>query len=241
MKSSPLILLALAISCCPSLADENDRFIEFPEPPAKTRTYDLHSVQILQPGRFTILSTSIDDPDVLRFELKALDNLRSYCKRPDGSYPPPANLFTLGPPDLPLKDVEVKSSQTQSVGRTRYFKSATWAYPYKRLAIEDHGKFLPDEAYFFCKDGTATDEWELYLKKRAPIINGTREKELFDCKRALKGHFVTLNEDSGEPIQFWPDDPAKIQLDPVTPSSYNDLWYRGVCLRVMHEKPYTSE
>ena len=101
MKLSPLIFSVLLIACGPSLADDNERFVEFPWFAGKTRTYDLRTVQIIQPGRFTILSTSIDDGDVMKFRLKALDTLRSYCKRPDGSYPPPTDLFILGPPDLP--------------------------------------------------------------------------------------------------------------------------------------------
>ena len=104
MKMSSLIISVLLITCCSSLADENERFVEFPWPGGKTRTYDLSTVQMIQPGRFTILSTSIDDADVMKFELKALYTLRSYCKRSDGSYPPPTDLFTLGPPDLPDKE-----------------------------------------------------------------------------------------------------------------------------------------
>jgi hypothetical protein len=152
MKLLALIFSVLVIACCPSLATEDERFVEFPEPPAKTRTYDLRSVHMIQPGRFTILSTSIDDPDVMRFELSALDSLRSYCKGPDGSYPPPTNLFTLGPPDLPIKNIEVKSTQSKDFGGISQYKSATWPYPYKKLAIEDHGKFFPEEAHFACKD-----------------------------------------------------------------------------------------
>jgi hypothetical protein len=103
MKLPPLTFSILLLACCSALADENERFIEFPWPGGKTRTYDLRTIQMIQPGRFTILSTSIDDADVMKFELKALDTLRSYCKRPDGSYPPPTDLSTLGPPDLPIK------------------------------------------------------------------------------------------------------------------------------------------
>jgi hypothetical protein len=239
MKLSPLILSVLLIACCPSLADQDGRFVEFPELPAKTRIYDLHTVQMIQPGRFTILSTSIDDADVMRFELKALYTLRSYCKRPDESYPPPTDLFTLGPPDLPIKSIEVRSSQTK-LGQ---FKSATWHYPYKRLAIEDRdGTFVQDEAYFYCKDAVhQKDEGELYLKQRTSITNGSQTKELFDCKRGLRGNFVTLDEEPAGPDRFWPSDPAKVHTDVVTPHSYSDLWYRGVCLRVMHETPYSPK
>jgi hypothetical protein len=234
MKLSPLIFSVLLITCCPSLADENERFVEFPWPGGKTRTYDLRTIQMIQPGRFTILSTLIDDADVMKFELKALDTLRSYCKRSDGSYPPPPDLFTLGPPDLPIKSIQVESPQTK-------FKSATWYYPYKKFALEDPGEFVQEEAYFFCRDGTSRNEGDLYLKKRTAITNGVRTKELFDCKRDLRGDFVTLDDEVSGPNQFWPSDPAKVHMDVVRPHSNGDLLYQGVCLRVMHEKPYSPE
>jgi hypothetical protein len=78
MKLPSLIFSVLLVACCPLLADQNERFVEFPEPTGKTRTYDLRTVQIIQPGRFTIVSTSIDDADVMKLELKVLDTLRSY-------------------------------------------------------------------------------------------------------------------------------------------------------------------
>jgi hypothetical protein len=150
MKLSPLIFLVLLIAVCPSLADQNERFVEFLWVEGKTRTYDLRTVQMIQPGRFTILSTSIDDGDVMRFELAALHTLQNYCnKRPDGNYPPPTDVFTLGPPDLPIKDIEVKSSQTK-LGQ---FKSANWRYPYKRFAIEDRGEFSQKPIFLPAKMG----------------------------------------------------------------------------------------
>ena len=243
MKLSPLIFSVLLIACGPSLAAEDERFVEFRELPAKTRTYDLRSVQMIQPGRFTILSTSIDDPDVMRFELKALDTLRNYCKRADGSYPAPTDLFTLGPPDLPIKNIEVKSYQSESAGSIRQSKSAAWHYPYKRLAIEGRGGFSQDEVDFFCKDtiNPKKDEEE-YSKQRKSITNGTTEKELFDCKRGLRGHFVTFEDEPvNSPHRFWPSDPTNVHMDTLTPHSYNDTWYQGICLRVTHEKPYSPE
>lgn len=218
-------------------ADENERFVEFPWFAGKTHTYDLRTVQMIQPGRFTALSTSIDDADAMKFELKALDALRSYCKRPDGSYAPPTDIFTLGPPDLPIKDVEVKSSQTK-LGQ---FNSANWRYPYERFAIEDREGFLQNLVFFFCKDGLRTDEGDLYRKKRASITNGDQTKELFDCKRGLRGDFATLDDEPPGPDRFWPSDPAKVDMYAVRPHSNGDLIYHSICLRVMHEKPYSPE
>jgi len=233
MKLSPLVFWLLLITCSTSSADENERFVEFPWLEGKTRIYDLRTIQMIQPGRFTILSTSIDDANVMTFELKALNTLRSYCKRSDGSYPPPTDLFTLGPPDLPIKNIEVKSSQTK-LGQ---FKSATWSYPYKKFAIEDPGEFVQEEDYFYCRDGTTRNEGDLYLKKRASITNGEQTKEMFDCKRGLRGDFVTLDDETPGPDRFWPSDPAKVGMDVVRPHSNGDLLYQSICLRVMHEKP----
>jgi hypothetical protein len=238
MKLSPLIFSILIIACCPLLAAQNERFVEFEEYPAETRIYDLSTVQIIQPGRFTIRSTSIDHADVMKFELKVLDALRSDCKRPDGNYPAPTTLFTLGPPDLPTKDIDVKSSQT----KYGQYKSAGWEYPYKRFAIEDRGEFSQKEATFFCKDGISRkDEGELYLKQRRSITNGKQNKELFDCKRGLWGDFVTIDVEASEPARFWPSDPAQVNVNVVRPHSYVDLWYQGICLNVMHEKPYSPD
>src|SRR3974377_1519425 len=85
------VLISLMV-CCPSLADQNERFVEVSECclPGKTRIYDLQTVHMIQPGRFTILRTQIDEGDLMTLELKVLDTLRrDYCKRPDGKYPPP--------------------------------------------------------------------------------------------------------------------------------------------------------
>jgi hypothetical protein len=81
----------------------------------------------------------------------------------------------------------------------------------------------------------------LYLKQRRSITNGSQTKDLFDCKRGLWDHFVTLDNEPGEPLKFWPADPAELHLSVVRPGSYIDLWYSGVCQRVMHEKPYSPE
>jgi hypothetical protein len=77
---------------------------------------------MIQPGKFTIMSTSVDDADVIKLELKALDTLRNFCKRPDGKYPPPTDLFTLGPPDTPIKTIDVETRATQVAGKSRSSK-----------------------------------------------------------------------------------------------------------------------
>ena len=125
MKQSPLIFLMTLIGCFQSLADQdNKRFVEF-QGLGSTETYDLSTVQMLQPGRFTIVSTRIDDADVMKSELKVLDTLRTYCKQPDGKYPAPTDFFALGPPDLPIATIDVKSYSSGP-------KYVYWYYPYDR-------------------------------------------------------------------------------------------------------------
>ena len=138
---------------------------------------------------------------------------------------------------LPIKNIEVKSSQTKSGP----YKSATWRYPYKRLADEYRGDFFQWPITFFCKDGIRRMEGELYLKARTSITNGKQTKELFDCRRGLVGEFDTIPNEPSGPDRFWPPDPAKVDMNVVRPHSNGDVVYQGICLRVMHEKPYSPE
>ncbi|MGA7308951.1 MAG: hypothetical protein WBX05_08385, partial [Pseudolabrys sp.] len=88
------------------------RFLEVPGS-GDTTTFDLNTVQKMQPGRFTIISTSIDEPDVMKFRLRALDVVRSYCAFADGKYPAPADLLTLGTADKSVENIEVKNKFVQ--------------------------------------------------------------------------------------------------------------------------------
>ncbi len=67
------------------------------------------------------------------------------------------------------------------------------------LPIEDHGKFFPEEGYLVCKDGRR-DEWELFREKQKSITDGQRNKELFDCKRALWGYHESSLIKSGRTL-----------------------------------------
>jgi hypothetical protein len=155
-----LVFLMSLFACCPSVAAQNERFVEFPYGWDQTLTYDLRTVQMIQPGRFTIVRTTMDNADLMRFELKALDILRTYCKSPDGKYQPPTDVFTLGPPDLPIESIEVKSAG---------LKIARWRYPYKRLAIEERGgEYTQQYTSLVCK-GFGRAEWKLYQEARAGL------------------------------------------------------------------------
>ena len=176
MKLSPLICTIWLVASCPSWAgDQEKRFLEFPSG-IDTTTFDLTTVQMVQPGRFTIISTTIDDLDVMKFELTVLDTLRAYCTRPDGKYPAPAKLLALGPPDMPIKSIEVRNqNQTRTV---------EWDYPYKRLAIETTAgimerPFLP----VFCESPkVSTHQRSHQLCPLCPFQPGRRSAGVLGCR-----------------------------------------------------------
>jgi hypothetical protein len=227
MKLFLLICAVLFVASGPSLAGEQDnRFVEFPNA-GTTVTFDLNTVHMILPGKFTIISTTIDNPDVMKLKLKVLNTLRTYCGRPDGKYPAPEDVFTLGPPDMPVQSFEVESKQTNLAGSTYPSKMVSWSYPYLKLALKFQGHPEQQEvAFLMCRQGGKT-EAELYSEHRTSIMNGIRFKELFDCKRGLTGSF--LNED---------DDPAKAISGFVRSGTYEAQYYLGVCYRVTHELPY---
>ena len=173
--------------------------------------------------------------------MKALDTLRTYCKRPDGDYPPPTDVFALGPPDLPVKSIEVKTKNYESLpGRKDQYKTASWSYPYKRLASEERdGTFYQWKFYLVCKYG-GQDEWDLYREKRAEITNGERKRELFDCKRGL-------HDSSGVPFIDGKEPSAELMRQMMNPELVGRplggsvYVYRTICLRVTHEEPYTPK
>jgi hypothetical protein len=230
MKLSLLILSILFVTCRLSWAGQDERFVEF-QHLGQTETCDLNTVQVTQPGRFTIVETTIDDADVMKLELKVLNALRSYCKRSDGHYPPPGDFFTLGSPDMPIKAIDVVTHSTQMAGQNKSFKSVFWYYPYERLTIHtNEDKVIQKEAVFSCSDESRKEE-ELYQLRRETIMNGSRTKWLFDCKRGISGFF--MDEDS--------DALSEALTRFVTPRTQGEEVYLSICLRVTHEKPYSPE
>ena len=106
----------------------------------------------------------------------------------------------------------------------------SWNYPYERLATESNqGQILQHGTFLTCAHWGKTED-ELYAEQRSSIVNGLRSKELFDCKRGLSGTFIDEH-----------DDPARALVAPVRQNSYNDRYYRGVCLQVTHKAPYSRE
>jgi hypothetical protein len=147
LKLLPLICAAYFVASCSALADDQQkRFIEFPDGGDMT-TYDLNTVQLIQPGKFTIIYTVVSNPDFMRLELKALDILREYCKRDDGLYPAPTDLLTLGPSDMPVKNIEVKNVDAQT-------KRTSWSYPYSKFAWPDGRQY---SRVFFLQKATLSN------------------------------------------------------------------------------------
>ena len=233
MKSILLVCAALLVASCPSWAsDQEGRFLEFQED-HDTLSYDMNTVQMIGPSRFTITHTTIDTPDMMKLELKAFATLQPYCARADGKYPAPADVLVLGPPDLPVENIEVKTNQTKFAGRIYPHKTVSWDYPYKRLAINTQQGIVQYPApVFHCKDQSDVDNTyqNRIMETRSVIMNGIRTKELFDCKRGQAGIFLQEN-----------DDPERATTYFVQPDTLMFRYYVGVCYRVTHEEPYTPE
>jgi len=231
MKLLPLICTIWLVASCPSWAsDQEKRFLEVPSANGKTTIFDLNTVQIIQPGKFTILTTVIAKPDVMKLELKTLDTLRTYCARPDGQYPAPADLLTLGPPDMPVMNIEVKSGEIKSAGKLYQTKEASWSFPYSMLAVVfesgDKSHVFPYRTFFRCKNIFQPEANE-YSEVRRLIMNGLQTKKLYDCRRGLDGNFVDEK-----------DDFTKANMGPVSKGTFAFEFYLSVCQAVTHEAPY---
>ncbi len=202
---------AVCLTWLSAASAADSRFVEFPDKTG-TAIYDLGTVQIIQPGRFSIVSTEIDHPDVMQLKLNALGILRTYCGRPPGDYPAPATLFSMGSPDLPVEKIEVTRKD-----------SVWWYYPYKRLSYGEHDEQL--SALIACRGPDKTDGW--FLQQRAEITNGKKTKHVFDCERGLSGWFFPGD-----------DDPSKVMTTFVKPNSVGEMKYFRVCMAVTHKKAY---
>ena len=223
MKMSPLICSAWLLACCPLWAsDQQPRFLEIMDGGGRL-IFDFNTVKIIQPGRFSIIESKIDDPDRMRFRLRILIALRSYCERADGQYPAPADFLMLGLPNMPVKNIEVKSGQEQIGDTTVPFRMVSWSYPYRQLG--------PAAASVHCKsfNPNRTDV-DLVLEDVARIANGTRSRVLYDCKQGLWG--VLANED---------DDPSKAQTLHVQKGTRAFTNYLSMCRTVTNEEPYVPK
>jgi len=208
-KLLPLICGAWVVAWYPSWAIEK-RFLEIPGAHDSTVTFDLDTVQIIQPGRFTVVSTEIDNPEVMQFRLNVLEHLRTHCAHAEGKYPAPPELFTLGRPDIAVADIEVAHVSGS--------KFARWFYPYLLLSPT-----LENYEILFC-DGESN-----YFEMRTLIANGSRHKDVYDCRRGLYGMMHDEN------------DPTSALLIVVPEGSYLFDYYVAVCRAVTHEEPYLPQ
>lgn len=204
-------LLGLTLGTYVSWAPAHgQRFLQLRFGSAGTITFDLATVQLLQPGRFTIKATTMDDPDVMRFKLGVLKAAHAFCAHGVGKYSMPRSLLTLGPPDMPIRDIVVAKTKEN-------WKYVLWSYPYLRLAIGSH------EYSSSLNCGRGSD----YGQLQDAILNGLRDKELFDCDRGLSGTFLNQN-----------DDPTKAITGFVPAGSIMEHLYYAVCRAVTHTEPY---
>ncbi len=211
-----MVGVALALAVAPSWAAEDTRFIEFPSE-TNVDSYDMNTVQIIQPGRFSVVKTKIDNPDIMKFRLKVLTTLRDFCEKPQGKYDPPKDVFTLGRPDMAINSIHVKTGQN-SFGA---YKRVQWSYPYDRLAL--HGR---KESIQY-PDSVSCGEEQSDIEHLRVLRNGLREKELYDCKRGLTGMFIHEEDDS-----------SKVITGSVNSRSNGSLYYVKLCYTVTHEMPY---
>ena len=206
-------------------ADPKDRFLEF-HGKHDTSTYDLTSVEVIQPDKFTIRHTLIDDAEIITLKMKALDTLRSYCSRPDGEYEAPEDMLTLGSPDMPVAKIELQSRKVKIANKEYPSKIAIWTFPYDGLAVHhEDGRVEQYPAWFDCQSPLETQE-EAYAEARSSIMNGNQEKEMYDCRRFVMGVFSRLDEDASKAFTFAPR------------GGYLDR-YMSVCYAVTGKVPYT--
>ena len=219
-----LIALASALTLAhPCWAtDQNKRFVEFPDA-VSTVTYDLDTVNLLQPGRFSIIETTIDNPDVMRFELRVLGALGTYCTRTDGLYPAPGDVLTLGPADMPIHSIKVETVQPKGYGKSERIKWVSWDYPYRRFAIDTtEGLMEKPSRQFGCGDKGR----RAYNEEYSLITNGSRSKYLYDCKRGIQG------------LYFDEQDEKPSLTAPIKKDTFAYEYYVSLCLHVTNEPPY---
>jgi hypothetical protein len=184
-------------------------------------TFDLRTLHMIDPGRFTIAYREIDQPDVMNFKLKVVDTLRTYCDRDDGHYSAPTSLFFLGAPELPVQPIVVTSNRknVETLG-AKLTKSVEWKFPYKRFTLKfsTATESFQDDETVFCDEPQGA--------KRSRLLNGLQFKILYDCRRALVGH-LNFN-----------DDLSKVIIGRIWPNSVEEALYFAACRRVTGKEPY---
>jgi hypothetical protein len=181
----------------------------------------LTTVQFVDPGRFTIVSNAQDHPDVIRLNLVVLETLKSYCSRPDGEYVPPPELFALGPADMPVKKIEVKTRSGNPP-----FKNVVWRLPYRRLALDYPNGPQEADGFFDCTGPAVESIEKEYNELRDLIMNGTRRKELYDCRHGIMGVFANVD-----------DPPSRAIANTNIPGGFLEAYLR-LCPTIVGGLPY---
>ena len=159
-----------------------DRFLAFSSD-QNTTTYDLSTVQTIIPGKFTVISTTIDNPALMKLSLTAVDTLYTYCEQPVGTYSSPDKLYFLGEPDMPVQDISVESVEIELEGRSVTRKQVGWKLPYQTFAVIGTQK----PVVVNCDEELSNI--------RLLISNGKRSKTMYDCKHGVMGFFIHEEDD----------------------------------------------
>jgi len=194
---------------------DSERFVEL-RYGGFTSVYDLRTVRVIQPGKFTIIVRATRDPDDIRIKVRVLDALRPYCDRPDGHYPPPREMVDWTLVDMPVDNITVHTKDdTQFPGHPT--KVAKWTIPIKRLALFDQ--------MIVCQ-GQPGGADTYYSQARQALLDGISSKELFDCKRGIVGTFLL-------------SDPSKVELGVIPKTGLLPASsYIAVCQKVTGARPY---
>jgi hypothetical protein len=244
-----------------SAAGSSGSFVEFHvpggpyHPGGQTDVFDLDTVHMTLPGKFTMVETIIDDPERVALQLNILDVLRPYCARPDARYPAPQKLLSMLNSEFAPDIIEVNDAGI--------YKALSWSY------IPMTGWNVTS---LQCRTATEReDHW--YLRQRSLITDGLKIKAIFDCKRGLSGFFLkdTGSGAPSNPVAEYLFTTMRILMEMVARGGPLDLLlsvaktagpraadplpefitlsadrgsqleveYLGVCQRVMREVPFS--
>jgi hypothetical protein len=123
---------------------------------------------------------------------------------------------------MPVKDIEVRLIPPRA-GTEYRPRIASWYLPYLKTMV---GTGEGYESYRCYPSGRT--ETEKYFEHRNLILNGLKNKVLFDCNRGLRGDFFDEHE----------TDYRKVQVFPIRSGSLGEEYYEGVCKAVTGKNPY---
>jgi len=248
MPALTVLALSVAVLQSASAAGASGRFLEVHSPYGGTDMYDLGTVHMIQPGRFTMTYSRFSDAGEIALRLNILDVLKSYCKRPEGRYPVPQQLLTI----LSGANVEITgldgANAAIEVTDLEKFSLVDWYY------VQTAGPAIEFSSLPCNTQDEAEGNW--YFRERAKITDGQKSTILFDCKRGLSGDSTTRNPDfaafldrfyemKGERVTLptinGDDGPSTVALYPIQHGAPLEEAYRRMCWEVTHEEPYVPK